>query len=146
MQTIERTITVPTPLPRVWEYLVDFTRTEEWDPPTRSTTRISGDGGVGTVYRNVSALLGREIETDYTVVELDPGRVFRLNGVNGGMELRDTMTFDGDDAGTTLTYRSEFHPQGATKLLEPLLPLGLERLGDKTADQLEARLRDLASS
>lgn len=42
MQTIERTITVPTPLARAWGYLVDFTNTEEWDPPTGTTTRVAG--------------------------------------------------------------------------------------------------------
>jgi uncharacterized protein YndB with AHSA1/START domain len=59
MPKIERTMTVQKPLDQVWAYLTDFTNTEEWDPPTVSTTRISGDGGVGTVYRNVSKILGR---------------------------------------------------------------------------------------
>lgn len=144
MQTIERTITVPTPLTRVWDYLLDFTRTEEWDPPTKSTTRVTGDGGVGTVYRNVTSLLGHDVESEYTVVDVEPRRLLRLEGENSGMKLRDTITFEGDDAGTTITYRAEFHPKGATKLLEPVLPLGLKRLGDKTSDQLEACLRDLA--
>lgn len=143
MQSIERTITVPTPLPRVWDYVVDFTRTEEWDPPTKSTIRVAGDGGVGTVYRNVSSLLGHDVESEYTVVDVQPQRLFRLEGENSAMKLRDTITFEGDETGTTLTYRAEFHPQGATKLLEPLLPLGLKRLGDKTSDQLETCLRDL---
>lgn len=146
MQTIERTITVPTPLARVWGYLVDFTNTEEWDPPTETTTRVTGDGAVGTVYRNVSSLMGHGVETEYTVVDVEPLRLFRLEGENSTMKLRDTITFEGDDTGTTVTYHAEFQPKGATKLLEPLLPLGLKRLGDKTSDQLESCLRDLAGA
>jgi hypothetical protein len=42
VQTIERTIPVPTPLARAWGYLVDFTNTEERDPPTETTTRVAG--------------------------------------------------------------------------------------------------------
>lgn len=145
MPTIERTITVPTPLSRVWDYLTDFTTTEEWDPPTKSTTRTTGDGGVGTVYHNVTTMLGREVETDYTVAEVQPQRLFRLEGRSSSMRLHDTMSFTGDETGTTLTYRAEFEPTGAAKLIEPLLPLGLKRLGDKTADQLEECLQGLAA-
>ena len=44
----------------VFAYLSDFTTTTEWDPGTVRTTRESGDGGIGTRYRNVSRFLGRE--------------------------------------------------------------------------------------
>ncbi|NGZ99852.1 hypothetical protein G5V59_04825 [Nocardioides sp. W3-2-3] len=76
MPTVERTITVPKPVSVVWDYLSDFTNTEEWDPPTVSTTRTSGDGGVGTTYKNVSSMLGHETEVDYEVVRFEPEQVF----------------------------------------------------------------------
>lgn len=41
VHTIERTITVPTSLERVWGYMADFANTEEWDPPTRSTDKTA---------------------------------------------------------------------------------------------------------
>lgn len=47
---------------------------------------------------------------------------------------------------TPLARGRDCHPKGATKLLEPLLPLGLKRLGDKTSDQLETCLRALAGA
>jgi hypothetical protein len=40
-------------------------------------------------------------------------------------------------------YHAEFHPQGAAKLVQPLLPLGLKKLGDDSAQQLERCLRRL---
>jgi len=144
MQIIERTIAVPIATQRVWDYVVDFTNTVEWDPPTESTVRVRGDGGVGTVYRNVSKVLGNSVETEYTVVQVDECQLFQLEGTNGGMRLRDTISFSGDESGTTLTYEAEFHPRGVLKVVEPLLPLGLKRLGDKTSDQLESCLRDLS--
>ncbi len=47
---------------RVFAYLADFTHTEEWDPGTVRTHRVSGDGGVGTTYANTSRFLGRETD------------------------------------------------------------------------------------
>lgn len=145
MQAIERTISVSTPLSRVWDYLSDFTNTESWDPPTRSTTRISGDGGVGTVYRNVSRILGRDVTIDYTVVQYEPERLLQLRGSTSSMKMLDTVTFEGGAAGTTVTYRAEFEPEGVLKVAEPLMPLGLKRLGDRTAAQLEKKLAGLAA-
>lgn len=143
MQAIERTVTVDQPLEKVWNFLSDFTTTEQWDPPTTSTVREPGDGGVGTVYRNRSKLVGREVEILYMVVDCDPGRCLQLRGETSAMTMLDTMTFEGGEASTTVTYRAEFQPQGGARLVEPILPLGLKRLGDKSQDQLKATLADL---
>jgi len=49
VKKIERTIVVEGGDQRaIWDYLADYTTTDEWDPPTQTTDRISGDGGVGT--------------------------------------------------------------------------------------------------
>lgn len=140
MPTVERTITVERPVEAVWAYLTDFTTTEQWDPPTVSTVRTSGDGGLGTTYHNVSRLLGREVEVDYEVVQYEPYRVFELTGTARGMDLRDTLTFDAGPETTTLSYRSEFSPHGAAKLATPLLAGGIELLGTRVAASLEERL------
>ncbi|MFM9735927.1 SRPBCC family protein, partial [Streptomyces niveiscabiei] len=59
---INRTIETDTPLTEVFSYLSDFRSTNDWDPGTVETTRTSGDGGVGTIYHNVSSFMGRETE------------------------------------------------------------------------------------
>ncbi|QIG42083.1 polyketide cyclase [Nocardioides anomalus] len=144
MASVERTITVSTPLSRVWPYLADFTTTEEWDPPTVSTTRTSGDGGVGTTYHNVSSFLGKETEADYTVVRREEESVLELEGEAGSVGLHDTITLTGTpEGGTEVTYHAEFHPSGAAKLAEPLLPPALKVLGDKVAASMAERLEQL---
>lgn len=144
MPEVERTITTKAPLERVFTYLTDFTHTEDWDPPTVRTTRESGDGGPGTVYHNVSKVLGHETDVEYTVEELVPLELFRLRGKATGLALHDTMTFARDGDGTTVTYRAEFEPQGAAKLAEPFLPVALKKIGDDTAAQLSRSLDALA--
>ena len=147
MQTVERTLTVPQPLSRVWDYVSDFTSTVDWDPPTQECERTTSSGedgkGVGTVYRNVSKVAGSNTEIIYTVTEYVARERLQLRGDMSTMNLLDTITFSGDEKSTTLTYHAEFDPKGVAKLVEPVLPLGLKRLGDKTADSLEETLRAL---
>ena len=138
---ITRTLHVPRPSDEVFAYLQDFTTTEEWDPGTVRTTRLEGDGGVGTRYRNVSRFLGRETELEYVVEQADsPGRL-RLRGENKTVISEDTMTLTPTPAGTALTYRAEFTFKGASRLVAPLLAPAFKRLGDEA----EKGLRDALS-
>ena len=145
MPSIDRTITVPGDQQAVWDYLADFTTTEEWDPPTRTTTRVSGDGGVGTVYRNVSAILGREAEATYTVAAYDAPRRLELRGEAGRVDLHDTITIEQVGDRVRVHYTAEFRPHGLAKLVVPVLPLALKRLGDSAAAQMERCLRGLSA-
>src|SRR6185437_15564916 len=99
MMKLDRTVTVRQPVDRVFGYLADFTTTEQWDPGTVRTERLSGDGGVGTRYRNVSRFLGRRTELDYVVVDLLSPRLIRLRGRNATVTATDTMQLAAADDG-----------------------------------------------
>src|SRR4051794_23085234 len=109
---VERFFTVPRPVEAVFDYLSDFTHTTEWDPGTVETTRTSGDGGVGTTYRNRSEFLGKQVELSYEVVELErPDKlVFRGHNEDANTWTTDTMTFypSEDGGGTDVHYRADF--------------------------------------
>jgi uncharacterized protein YndB with AHSA1/START domain len=143
MPSVERTVTTDQPIAKVWAYLSDFRNTEEWDPPTVTTTRTSGDGGVGTTYHNVSKLLGSEQEVDYVVTKHDVEKTLQLAGDAGSIKLLDTITFESTGTGTTVTYHARFSPEGAAKLAEPLMPVGLKVLADKVAASMEEKLAQL---
>ena len=148
---IERTVTVDQPVERVWAYLSDFTSTTDWDPGTVRTERVSGEGGVGTRYHNVSKFLGRETELDYLVVEHEPDRRLALRGENATVVAHDTMTFvpaaarSGTTAGegTTVTYRAEFEFKGLARYVAPLLSPALRKLGDDAERGLREALGKL---
>ena len=143
MPHIERTITVPGRQEDVWAFLSDFTTTEQWDPPTQSTERVAGDGGLGTRYRNVSKVLGSETEIIYTVVVHEAPRLLELDGQTSSMQMHDTVRIEQDGPDVRVVYRAEFEPQGAAKLVTPLLPPALKILGDAAAKQMETCLRQL---
>jgi carbon monoxide dehydrogenase subunit G len=134
---------VKKPLDEVWTYLSDFRTTEQWDPPTVSTVRTSGDGGVGTTYTNVSKFLGNETEVEYVVTECVEHQRFQLAGDAGSIKLLDTITFEHDGHETSVTYLAEMEPVGAAKLATPLMPAALKILGDKVAASMKDRLNQL---
>lgn len=143
MKRIERSVTVDRPLAAVWDYLSDFTSTNEWDPGTVRTERRSGTGAVGTVYDNTSKFLGRETQIVYTVVDVEPQVRLELRGENKTVTVHDTLSFEGDSTTTTVRYLAEFEFKGAAKATEPLMSLPLKKLGDDAERKLGEVLRGL---
>ena len=138
--TLERTVVVDRPLSKVFDYLSDFTTTNEWDPGTVETVRASGDGGVGTAYRNTSTFAGRKTELTYVVERVVPGEVFALRGENKTVVAHDTMTFRETPTGTEVTYLAEFTFKGVAKYLAPLLAPAFKKLGDEAEQGLREAL------
>jgi len=143
VQTLKRRVVVDTPIDRVFPYLADFSNAVDWDPGTVTCERVSGDGGVGTTYRNVSKFLGRETELTYVVEELEGNHKIVLRGSNDTVSARDTMVMRPDGTGTEILYTAEFEFSGAAKYVEPLLRLPLKKLGDDAAKQMNAVLSRL---
>src|SRR5512139_3870910 len=137
--TIERTVATPAPPEKVFPYLLDFRNATEWDSGTESCELVSGDGGPGTVYRNVSKFAGNTVELDYTVDAVDEP-VFVIVGRNATTTSHDTVTVSPAAAGSTVTYRADFSFTGLVRLAGPLLTPLLNRLGDNTAAQLKSAL------
>jgi carbon monoxide dehydrogenase subunit G len=140
MSTIRRTVRTQASPDRVFAYLSDFTRTEEWDPGTVSTERVSGDGSVGTRYHNVSRFMGRETELEYTVIDLDQGTLVRLRGEGKSVTAIDTMRITPDGEGSRVDYTAEFDWKGVAKVAAPLLGPALTKLGDEAEEGLQRSL------
>ena len=140
MTTVERTVTTTTPPEKVFPYLVDFANATEWDSGTVSCERVSGDGGPGTVYKNVSKFMGNEVELEYTTESTDEPR-FVIVGRNETTTSHDTITVTpGPAGGSTVVYRADFTFTGLAKVAGPLLKPFLEKLGNDTAAQLKTAL------
>ena len=135
---LNKTVTVDKPVDKVFAYLSDFATTTEWDPGTVQTVRISGDGAVGTEYRNTTRFAGRQTQLTYVVDELVPNQRIALRGENKTVIAHDTMTFRTSGRGTEVTYTADFTFKGLTRFLAPLLKPALNRLGDRA----EAGMRD----
>jgi carbon monoxide dehydrogenase subunit G len=140
---IQRTVETPAAPTAVFDYLTDFTRTTEWDPGTVSTVRVQGDGGVGTVYDNVSEFNGNRTELRYTVVDHIPHSLFRLRGENRTVTAVDTMELVAVGSGTRVTYTADFTFKGLARLATPFLGGAFRKLGDEAEEGLRERLATL---
>jgi carbon monoxide dehydrogenase subunit G len=144
MLSAHRTFTTITPPDVVHAYLSDFTRAEEWDPGTVECTRIDGDGGVGTRYRNVSSFLGRKTRVEYVAEEITPPTYVHFRGHNEQFTGHDRITMEAAGTGTHVTYDAEFTFHGASRVAVPLVALYLPHLAKKTVAQLRDRLDRLS--
>jgi carbon monoxide dehydrogenase subunit G len=143
MKSINRQFTVDKPARLVWDYLSDFRSTNDWDPGTKQTTRESGDGGVGTVYKNVSEFVGNEVEITYTVTDFTPGSSITLAGESKSFTSTDTITVEGSETEAHVTYVAEFDFHGLAKLAEPVAGLPLKKLGDDAEEQMLRELKKI---
>ena len=140
---VERTLTIPRPVESVFDYLGDFTRTNEWDPGTVKTTRVSGDGGVGTTYANISEFMGRRTSLEYETIVFERPTRLQFRGHNKTATATDTMTFTADGDGTRIHYRADFDFGRLVNLVAPLvLRRKLDQVADETMAQLEKTLLD----
>ena len=112
----------------LFAYFSDFTTTNEWDPNTVKTTKLSGDGGVGTKYANTSSFNGRESSLVYEVIEYRPNQLIRLRGENKSLTAIDTMKIDEVNGQRQFTYEARFKFKGVAKLAAPFLKKAFAKL------------------
>ncbi len=140
---IQRSVETPAAPAAVFTYLSDFTTTNEWDPGTVRTTLLSGDGGAGTKYRNVSKFAGRETELTYEVIEHRPDSRYVIRGENKTVIARDTIDIEPAGTGSRVTYTADFEFRGVAKYAAPLLAPAFKKLGDEAEEGLRDALAKL---
>ena len=133
---ITRTVETSTPVEKVFAFLSDFTTTNEWDPGTVETKRISGTGDVGTEYHNTSKFMGRKTELVYTTKHLSAPSKIVLEGNNKTVRATDTMTLSSTaSGGTRVVYNARFDFKGVVgklaPVLSPVLAPAFKKLGDE---------------
>ncbi|MCW2748561.1 MAG: polyketide cyclase [Nocardioidaceae bacterium] len=138
---VERTFTVDQPIDQVFAYLSDFENTNEWDPGTVETRKVSGDGGVGTKYHNRSKFLGKETDLSYETKVHEAPTKFVMEGINKSATATDTLNFRDVGGKTEIHYRADFAFKGIAKFVAPIVARKpLEKLADETVDQIKKTL------
>jgi hypothetical protein len=127
----------------VFAYLADFRNAVSWDPGTVTCERLSGDGGPGTTYRNVSRFLGRSTEVTYeTVANVPPTRLY-FRGRNESFVGDDRLSFSPDGAGTRVEYHATYELRRLAQLAIPIAAAYLPYLAGKTVRQMRRTLDSL---
>jgi carbon monoxide dehydrogenase subunit G len=135
---VTRTFSVNRSPGDVYDYLIDFTNTEHWDPGTIRTTRTDdGPLEVGARFHNVSEFRGSQTELDYELTLAEAGRHLIFTGHNKTVTSTDNLTFAPDGSSTSITYDARFDFHGLAALVAPFLRSSLEKLADRTVDQMK---------
>jgi hypothetical protein len=123
MAPIVETIEINRAAADVFAYLDQFERHGEWQQGIVSTSDVTpGPVRVGTRATDVRRMaLGMKAKVTYEVVEYDPPRRTRFQGVNGPVRVLGTVTVEplGDSA-SKLTLEIDFEGRGVGKLLAPM--------------------------
>jgi carbon monoxide dehydrogenase subunit G len=126
-----------------FDYLANFESVAEWDPGVSEATRVDeGPLVVGSQFR-VVVKTGPLV---YEVQELEPGRRIRLVAETSTLRSDDVITVLPADGGATVSYDADLSVRGWAVVFSPLLSLVFNRIGDKAAAGLRAKLDELAAA
>jgi carbon monoxide dehydrogenase subunit G len=114
----KQSVTIGRPVGDVFVFVADGENAIQWRPGVLDVERVSGDGGVGTIYRQgVKGPMGRRIAADYEITDFEPDRLIAFRATAGPFRPRGRFEFEQTDGRTRLTLKLEGELTGLRKLL-----------------------------
>jgi len=155
MAQYQATIVAPVPISDAFDYLARFSSTAEWDPGVHEAEMVTPEPvGMGSAFRVVTSFAGRKLPLRYEITEFDRPYKVTVRAENGSTISEDTITFtttdrrevDGVEVGsqTEVRYDADLRLKGAFRVLDPVIGLLFNRIGDRAAGGLRAALLDRA--
>lgn len=138
------TVTTEAPTERVFEYLADFSTSQEWDPGVVEASRLTGGPvGVGSRFHVVARFAGRNVELEYEITAHEPGARVVLEAENFAVRSVDEIRVREHEGATAVTYDAQLRPKGVFRLFDPIFQLVFDRVGDEAAAGLRSELSGL---
>jgi uncharacterized membrane protein len=122
-------MTIDRPPDEVFSVITDLDRLPEWQPAIVDV-ELLGDGPLraGSRLKEVREVRGKRLEQIVEIAAHEPGRRFELRVVEGPLPVHGDLTFSPTDGGgTRLHMHAHGKANGAMRLLQPLLTVGLKR-------------------
>ena len=125
---------------QAFAYMADFSHAREWDPSVADATRI-GDVGADATFDLVVRFGGRKLPMRYETTDFDAAaRRVVLQADNPRFVSRDTITVAPADGGSSVHYDAALDLRGLGRVLDRLLQLLFDRMGNKAAAGMRAAL------
>ena len=126
---------------QAFEYLSDLEHFADWDPGVKRSVQVLGSGaGLGSAYDVTVAGAGRDITMRYETVAFEPSRRIEVRAETATLLSVDVMTFVEDATGCVATYDADLSLKGPLRLVNPVLGLVFNRIGDRAAVGLRRAL------
>lgn len=124
MSHIEGQVIIHRPVDEVFDVVADERNEPRYNPQMRNVEQTSaGPIGLGTTFRAESMSQGRPVEMTITFTGFERPRRLASATHMATMDIKGTLTFEPVPEGTRMRWSWELEPQGALKLMTPLIVL-----------------------
>jgi uncharacterized protein YndB with AHSA1/START domain len=135
MPSAQHTVTIKRPPEAVFAYVLDGEKCPEWRTHVLDIKRISGDGGVGTIYsQGVRGPMGRRIAADYRVTICEPNRLMEFETLTGPVRPHGRFEIADEGDGSRLTLSLDSDMKGLAALF---LTRTVQRTMDTEVHEIE---------
>ncbi len=123
MIKLESTVIINRPVQDVWDFVSDCTNEPQWHTDCISARATSARPLQTGSTQAWAMTYAKGAEANLTVTALEPGRLEQLETVSAPMNIKPTLTytFEAAGTGTKFTRAMDVRPTGITRLMEPLL-------------------------
>jgi carbon monoxide dehydrogenase subunit G len=146
MTRIHERIATRLPIEAAFDYVADFSNSQEWDPGTTASKRLDdGPVGPGARYGLTVRMGGRVAPMEYRIRDFDRPRRVVLVGSGPNVNAVDEISFERADKGTVVDYTADIRLGGLLRLAQPFLGGTFEKIGRDAAAGMNAALEELAA-
>ncbi|MFG1785137.1 SRPBCC family protein [Rhodococcus oryzae] len=108
MPVLEQSVLIARPASEVWDFLADPANWPSWESSMLEMEQVTdGPLGLGTRWRGVTRVLGKQIDWVAEFTEFDPPKATVSKSVESTIDFTTTMRLEEVDGGTRFTYRTD---------------------------------------
>ena len=139
---VERTIETACGREAAFDYVADFSTTEEWDPGIPSARRLDdGPVGLGSRFELVSRFGSTEQTIVYEITAFDRPNSVTFVGEGSNFSGTDVISFaPREGGGTTVRYVADLGLKGLASVAMPFIKGRLDEMSDRAVAGLRAAL------
>ena len=138
MVRAESSLVINCPIDKVFAYLADISRGTVWQSElVEAKQTSSGPVGVGTTISEVRRILGRNLETSFTITEFVPDCRLEFKSTSGPIPMRAYFSLEESSGGAKVTMVMEAELTGVFKMTEPLVVSSAKRQMDADIARLK---------
>ena len=143
---VTMSVDIDAPPERVWQFLVEPEKAQQWFHLLKKYEWTSEPGGIGSTFSWVEEASGRVYEIDFKTTEWDPPHVFGFSQVrsNAFKSYDERWVIEPTESGCRFTFNDRIGlPYGP---LNPIIGWFAARGARKTGAEIQANLKRLAQA
>lgn len=141
MISIEVSVSIDRAPEEVFAFVFDPANTAQWQEGVVLAEFTSeGPLDLGSTWRNVSKVMGREIDNQFEVTVYDPPHQLCYKSTSGPFQIEACGTFEPQNGGTLMTFNGKAEVGGFFKLAEGIVRKRMENQFEGNINRLKALL------